>query len=58
MDTFLIGLSIGATLAIVGDHFWTKHLTKVEARIKADVVAAEALTQPTFNIPGQVWKDI
>lgn len=43
MDTLLLGISLGATLAIVADHFWMKHLAKVEARIKAEVVEVELL---------------
>ena len=43
MDTLLLGISLGATLAIVGDHLWMKHLAKVEARIKAEVLEVEFL---------------
>lgn len=43
MVTFILGIVIGATLAIVADHFASKYLAKVEAKIKADLADAEAL---------------
>lgn len=46
MDIFIFGLIVGATLAIVGDLFAAKYLTKVEVKIKADVAAVEALKKP------------
>jgi hypothetical protein len=50
LDTFIIGFIVGSTLAIVGDYLVRKYLAKVEARIKTEVVAAEALKP--FDMPG------